>query len=468
MSDKKPFNKGDKPFNKDRKPFNKDRKPFDKDRKPFDKDKPNFKGRKQFTNKLISPRLGAFYLLEAALVDKKPLEFVEHRTLKQIDPKNRGLARMIAYTALRHNVELDLLINEFVDEEIFTPQVEIFLKVGLTQILYMDVADHAAVSETINAVFGKALPSKGMINAILRRGVDEGKDFLKGHTDVINMPKYLWRSWVNTYGEKPARQILEVLQTQAPVDITVKKDPETWAEKLDGKVLPTGGVRLKSGGKIVTLEGFETGDWWVQDLSAQIPVHLMGDIAGKKVIDLCSAPGGKTSQLLARGAKVIAVDHNEFRLNKMRENMERLDLNDNLTIKLSDAVKYQVGEKADIVLLDAPCSATGTIRKNPDLPYIKDSGLISSVAKLQRQMLTKAVDMVKEGGMIVFATCSLQPEEGEHHLKDLPEGLKVLPVRRKEVPGLEKAITPKGVLRILPTMYEDGCDGFFIARFIKT
>ena len=440
------------------------------DKKDF-KSKPNFRGRKEFgagrSERLISPRLGAFYLLEAVLIDKRPLEFVEHNTLKQIDQKNRGLARMIAYTALRHNIELDLIIKEFVDEEIFTPQVNIFIKVGLTQILYMDVADHAAVNETLNSVFGKALPSKGMINAILRRGVNEGKKFISEHTDIINMPKYLWRSWVNSYGEKTAREILEVLQTQAPVDISVKSNPELWAEKLDGKLLPTNGVRLKSGGKIVTLEGYETGDWWVQDLSAQLPVHIMGDIAGKTIIDMCSAPGGKTSQLLAKGANVIAIDQNEFRLNRMRDNIERLQLNENLTIKLSDAVKYTTREKVDIVLLDAPCSGTGTIRKNPDLPFLKDDGLIKSVAKLQRQMLTKACELVKDGGTIIFATCSLQPEEGENHLLNLPDGLKISPIRRKEIPGLEKSITAKGAMRILPNMYKDGLDGFFIARFTK-
>ena len=444
----------------------------DKDKKPFNKDKkfgdkPNFKGRKQFTNKTISARLGAFYMLEAVFIDKRPLEFVEHNTLKQIEPRNRGLARMITYTALRHNTELDLLIKEYVDEEIFTPQVEIFIKVGMTQILYMDVADHAAVNETLNAIFGKALPSKGMINAILRRTIDDGEKFIKSHTDIINLPKYLWRSWVNNYGEKPAREILAVLQTQAPVDISVKADAEIWAEKLNGSVLPCGGVRLKDAGKIVNLEGYETGDWWVQDFSAQIPVSLMGDVSGKTVIDMCAAPGGKTAQLLARGANVIGVDQNEFRLKRMNENMTRLNLADNLTIKLADAVKYTPNEKVDMVLLDAPCSATGTIRKNPDLPFLKDDKLVKSVAKLQRQMLTKAVELVKDGGTIVFATCSLQPEEGELHLHDLPEGLKISPIRRKEVAGIEKAITPKGALRILPNMYEGGLDGFFIARFVK-
>lgn len=475
---KKPF--GKKSFSKKARGKTFGNKKFD-NRPPSDtprnsrKDHDNTRGRKDPTRggnnreRFVSSRLGAFYLLEAVLVDKKPLEFVEHRTLKSMAPKDRGLARMIAYTALRHNIELDLMIKHFVDEDIFTPQVDIFIKVGLTQILYLDVPDHAAVSETINAVFGKALPSKGMINAILRRGVDEGQAFLNAHTDTINIPKYLWRSWVNVYGEKKARHILNVLHSQAPVDISVKSNPEHWAETLGGHVLPTGGVRLGKVGTLTKLDGFEDGAWWVQDMAAQIPVHIMGDIAGKNIIDLCAAPGGKTSQLLARGANVIAVDHNEFRLKRLQENMDRLGLQDTLEVVLCDAVKYKPKEKADWVLLDAPCSATGTIRKNPDLPFLKDDALIKSVAKLQAQMLEKAVGMVKDGGHIIFATCSLQPQEGEMHLDALPDDIKIAPIKRREMGDLYPCITPRGAVRTLPTHYGEhgGMDGFFIARFKK-
>lgn len=429
------------------------------------------RGRKDPTRsvRMIGPRVGAFYLLEAVLVDKKSLEFVEHHTLKNIAPKDRGLARMIAYTALRHNTELDLLIEKFVDTEIFTPQVTLFIKVGLTQIVYLDIPDHAAVSETINGVFGKALPSKGMINAVLRRGVEQGRDIIQSHHDIINLPKYLWRSWVNTYGEKPARQMLKSLQHQAPVDISVTSNPKKWAEKLNGTLLPTGGVRLGKVGTVTKLEGFEDGHWWVQDIAAQIPVHIMGDITGRTVIDLCAAPGGKTSQLLARGATVIAVDHNAFRLQRLQQNIQRLGLGKNLTVVLSDAVKYIPDTQADMVLLDAPCSATGTIRKHPDLPFLKDDGLIKSVAKLQRQMLEKARDMVKDNGQIVFATCSLQPEEGEHHMQNLPDGLKIAPIRRREMGDLFSCITPQGTIRTLPIHYakHGGMDGFFIARLQK-
>ncbi len=429
------------------------------------------RGRKDPTRstRTVGARLGAFYLLEAVLVDKKPLEFVEHRTLTNIAPKDRGLARMIAYTALRHNMELDILIEKFVDTEIFTPQVTLFIKVGLTQIVYLDVPDHAAVSETINAVFGKALPSKGMINAVLRRGVEQGRDIIQSHHDVINLPKYLWRSWVNTYGEKPARQMLAVLQQQAPIDISVICDAEKWANILNGIVLPTGGVRLGKVGTVTKLEGFEQGAWWVQDVAAQIPVHIMGDITGKTVIDLCAAPGGKTAQLLAKGAMVIAVDHNAYRLNRLQQNMQRLGFSHSLEVILCDAVKYTPTVKADWVLLDAPCSATGTIRKNPDLPFLKDDGLIKSVAKLQRQMLEKAQHMVKDDGKIVFATCSLQPEEGENHMQNLPEGLKIDPIRRREMGDLYTCIRPQGTVRTLPTDYQQhgGMDGFFIARLKK-
>ena len=440
----------------------------------------NFRGRKQFTGggqgsnndrqQIITPRRGAFYLLEAVLVDKRPLDFTEHNILKQVNQRDRGLTRMIAYTALRHNSMLDAMIDHFVDDEIGTPQVRIFLKVGITQILFMDTADHAAVNETLNSVFGKSEPSKGMMNAIFRRTIAEGKDFIDGHTDLVSVPKFLWRSWVAAYGEKTSRLILEAHESIAPIDISVKSNPELWAEKLDGMVLPSGGIRIGNPGKITDLEGYEEGDWWVQDFAAQIPVTLFGDdLTGQTIIDLCAAPGGKTAQLLARGAKVIAVDHNEYRLQRLHENMARLNLTENLEVVISDAVKYKPDALVDGILLDAPCSATGTIRKHPDLPFLKDTDLIMSVAKLQLHMLAKAGEMLKPGGTLVFATCSMQPEEGENHLLNVPENLKRKAIRRREVEGMHQILTPKGVIRTLPHMFseEGGMDGFFIARFEK-
>ncbi len=443
-------------------------------RKQFAGTKDNSHDKEQHSNAPLNPRRASFLLLEAVLIDKRALDMVEHNILKQVDDRNRSLVKMIVYTALRRNNELDALIDHLLTSEIGTEQVRVFLKVGLCQILFMDIEDHAAVFETLNAVFGKALPSKGMMNAILRRATTEGSQFLNSHTDIINVPKYLWRTWVSSYGEKVSRHILDAHKTIAPLDLSVKSDPEKWADILGGIVLPTGGVRIlnktKLPSSLTNWQGFKQGEWWVQDMAAQIPAILFGeDLHGKTIVDMCAAPGGKTAQLLVKGARVIAIDHNKIRAERLRENMKRLGLEQNLKIVVADAVKYKCDELVDGVLLDAPCSSTGTIRKNPDIPFLKDKELITSVARLQRHMIAVAGEMLKENGILIYSTCSIQQVEGEEHIRYVGDELKLIPVRRKELKGLEQVITTKGTIRTLPCQYKKigAMDGFFVARFKK-
>ena len=390
--------------------------------------------------------------------------------MSQVTSVNRSLTRMIVYTALRRNIHLDVLIDAFATGKISTPQVRLFLKVGLTQILFMSVPPHAAVFETVSAVSGRALPFKGMINAILRRATKEGQMRLARCKNILTTPSYLWKSWVATYGKGVARSIQAAHLTVPPMDISVKGSPQEWAKKLQGVVLPTGGVRIDNPKKITALDGYSEGMWWVQGFAAQIPVWLLGEsLQGKTFIDMCAAPGGKTAQLLVRGAEVIAVDNDKYRLDILQKNMLRLGLARNLRIVLGDALHYHPRESVDGVLLDAPCSGTGSIRKHPDIPFLKRESDILSAAHLQRYLLRKGADMLRLGGILIFATCSIQFREGEWHLQHFPKTLRHYAISSDEMAGMEKFLTAGGYVRTLPSMFQTwgGIDGFFIARFKK-
>jgi 16S rRNA (cytosine967-C5)-methyltransferase len=308
----------------------------------------------------------------------------------------------------------------------------------------------------------------GLVNAVLRRVAREGTEAL-AHQDAarLNTPDWLWGSWKAAYGEAIARAMAEAHLIEPPLDLTVKGDPESWAARLGGERLYGNTVRRPAGGAIEDLPGYAQGVWWVQDAAAALPARLLGDVRGRSAIDLCAAPGGKTAQLAAAGAAVIAVELADRRAGRLRGNLERLQLD--ARIEVADALVWRPPRPASHVLLDAPCSATGTIRRHPDIAWHKSPSDLARMAALQQRLLDAAVAMLEPGGVLVYASCSLQPEEGPEVIeRALTAGLPAarLPVEASELDGLAVELTPDGDVRTLPCQLagRGGLDGFFIAR----
>jgi 16S rRNA (cytosine967-C5)-methyltransferase len=310
----------------------------------------------------------------------------------------------------------------------------------------------------------------GLINAVLRRLAEAGIEPDSLH---LNTPDWLWRRWSANYGKAAAQAIAERHAEDPPLDITPKADSSDWAEKLGGIVLPTGTVRIAAPrGRIEDLPGYASGDWWVQDAAAALPARLIGESAGLRILDLCAAPGGKTAQLAAAGARVTALDQSQARLERLQANLARLHLSAEIII--ADAATYQAPEPYDAVLLDAPCTSTGTVRRNPDIPHLKSQSDLAQLVPLQARMLDNALSLVRPGGLVVYCTCSLEPEEGKEQIDRLlgrSRDVVRIPVEPSEIGGAGHLISPAGDLRTLPCHRlgaGDGLDGFFAARLRRS
>lgn len=399
---------------------------------------------------------------------------LKSQRFSKLAERDRHFVHLLVFTTLRRMGQIDEVLRQFMQKPLRGTlfHVKHILQLGAAQLLFLDTQPHAAVNTSVEIAEIRGFGSmKGLVNAVLRKVSSQGKGLLLGQdAGRLNTPKWMWDAWVQTYHDSTAARIAEAHMMEAPLDICVKSDPEGWAEKLGGTLLSTGSIRLNSAAGVSALPGYEDGEWWVQDAAAALPVLLLGDVRGKRVVDLCAAPGGKTAQLAAAGAEVLAVDKSVKRLKILKSNMKRLKLS--VDVVEADALNWRTPSPADAVLLDAPCSATGTIRRHPDLPRIKRPADIADLQELQRKMLAHAVGMVKPGGTLVYAVCSLQPEEGERQieafLKTHPNFKKV-PVKPEEIGGLEGCITSAGFLRTLPCHMADsgGMDGFFAARVVR-
>ncbi|NTU76344.1 MAG: methyltransferase domain-containing protein [Alphaproteobacteria bacterium] len=422
----------------------------------------------------LSSRALAFDVLQAVLRKNQALDetLERHSDLKNLEKRDRAFVHMLVATALRRLGQIDEAVKACLDkpQELKTGAHDL-LRLGAAQLLFMDTPPHAAVDTIVElaASSNATAPYKGLINAVLRRLTREGQELLaKQDAARLNTPGWLWLSWRKAYGVARAREIATANLGEALTDITVKEDPAAWAEKLKARLLPTGSLRLDGLTPIPELAGFAEGNWWVQDAAAALPVKLLGDVGGKSVIDLCAAPGGKTMQLAAQGARVTAIDRSAKRLQRLKDNLARLKLD--AEIVCCDAAKYAPPEKAAYVLLDAPCSATGTIRRHPDVQRLKTPEDVTRMAALQKQLLERATDeILAPGGTLVYAVCSLQPEEAEQQIDALLESrpaLRRLPIEPEESGGLKDFITPAGDLRCLPCFWPEygGIDGFFAAR----
>jgi 16S rRNA (cytosine967-C5)-methyltransferase len=379
---------------------------------------------------------------------------------------------------LRRLGEIDTVLARLLDKPLpnKSGHVRDALRLGVAQLLFLDTPAHAAVDGSVSLA-GRNRAFRGLINAVLRRLVRE-REALTVDLDAaeLNMPPWLWGMLVEAYGETTARAIAEAHLNEAPLDITVKIDAETWAEKLDAALLPTGTLRRAAGGGIDALAGYDEGAWWVQDAAAALPARLLlsgleQPVEGLPVLDLCAAPGGKTAQLAAAGAAVTALDRSENRMRRLGGNLARLGLSAHQV--MADAESFQPPKPFAAVLLDAPCSATGTIRRHPDVARLRKPEDIAKLAGVQDRLLRAAADLVGPGGLLVYCTCSLLPQEGEQRIAAFlahdPRFTRVS-ILPQEVGGLAQTITTEGDLRTLPSQLagQGGLDGFYACRLRRT
>lgn len=393
--------------------------------------------------------------------------------------QDRLLVRAILLSALRHLQVIDAFIDRLVDNPLpeGAKALRQVLRVGAAQILYLDVPDRAAVDLAVTQADSDPRNRRfsGLVNALLRRMGREKQTLLPEIAAATpDFPDW-FESRLRTYYAADADAILGMLSEPPAIDLTVKNDAAGWAAKLGGVVLPTGSVRIaRPEGPVSGLEGYEDGAWWVQDAAASLPAQLFSKREGLEIVDLCAAPGGKTAQLALAGARVTACDQSATRLERLRGNLARLGLD--VATQLTRAQDLIAPGGFDGVLLDAPCSSTGTVRRHPDIPYTKGPEDIMRLARVQRDLLDHAAGLVRPGGELVFSNCSLDPEEGEEmvagFLADHP-AWRINPVDLARWPGLEAAITAKGEVRTHPAMLgnEDprlaGLDGFYAVVLVR-
>ena len=425
----------------------------------------------------LASRHVALDVLIACLDKGQPLDdaLARHEGFARLDPRDRAFVRLLLATTLRRLGEIDTVLGALIERPIDGANIagREVLRLGAAQLLFLGTPPHAAVDTSVRLVVEAGLPHlRGLANAVLRRVAREGIGLLGDRDPArLNTPHWLWQSWVEAYGEEATRAIAAAHLNEAPLDLTPRDNALFWSGQLDGELLPTGTIRRTAGGAITELAGFAEGAWWVQDAAAALPVRLLGGIAGKRVADLCAAPGGKTLQLAAAGAQVTAVDISARRMKRLGENLARAGLSAEPVT--SDASKWEPSEKFDAILLDAPCSGTGTLRRHPDIAWLKDEQDVGRLTLTQDRLLLHAVRLLKPGGTLLYAVCSLQPDEGPARIDALfarDKKLRRHPVQPAELPGLEAAITPAGDVRTLPSMWAErgGMDGFYIARVTRS
>jgi 16S rRNA (cytosine967-C5)-methyltransferase len=394
--------------------------------------------------------------------------------LAKLDARDRALMRSIVVVSLRRFGTIKGVLAGLIERGL--PKkgaaLEWILVAAAAQILFMDVPDHAAVDLAVHATKRdpQLAPFAALVNGVLRN-IARGKEELLAEADPFaDIPAWLAVRWRKTWGEERALAIAAMLRQEPTLDLSVKSDAAGWAQKLGGAVLPTGSVRLATHAPVADLDGYSDGAWWVQDAAAALPARLLGAKPGERIADLCAAPGGKTIQLALGGAEVVALDRSAERMKRLAANLQRTGVDADL--KVGDALTFDA-PSFDAILLDAPCTATGTIRRNPDAAWTKRASHVATMAAAQTKMLDRAIGLLRPGGRLVYCTCSLEPEEGEQQIAGVlrrnPD-LRRVPVEPEEIGGLSECITAEGDVRTLPCHLpnEDprmaGLDGFFIAR----
>lgn len=401
-----------------------------------------------------------------------------------LSQRDRSLCRAILAAALRHRGQIMVALSRFLARPLPSQALALqnLLHISVAQILYLDIPDHAVIDLAVRVA--KLDPRmrrfSGMVNALLRNVAREAAFLRQQPLSIEGGPAWFSQLLVSTYGKEKAEKILAIQSTPPPLDLTVKSDSEGWAKRLGGVVLPNGSVRLSSlDGSVADLEGYGEGAWWVQDFAAALPACLLGNIQGKRVADLCASPGGKTAQLALQGADVTAIELSANRIKRLKENMQRLHFS--VSTWQGDVRDFYPQQLFDAVLLDAPCSSTGTIRRHPDILWTKSMDDIVKLAEHQYDLLVAAIALVKKGGRIVFSNCSLAKEEGEDLIKKMistRSDVVLEPILAEEMGVMAHLLSCEGFLRTTPADFchknwghdHDiflGMDGFFAARLRK-
>lgn len=385
---------------------------------------------------------------------------------RTLEERDRAFARQLILTTLRHYGEMEAIALKYVKKRP-KERAQLILLLGMTQILWLDIPPHAAVDTSVTLAKQTGMIAvSGLINAVLKRIFEARNDLLAAAHPEQNLPGWLRALLIDAYGKKHVRAIAQIHTSLPSLDITLRDAASAayWAEALEATPLSTGTLRRALTSDIRTLPGFSDGAWWIQDAAAALPVRLFSGLHGHVALDLCAAPGGKTLQMAALGAKVTAVDRSATRLKRLEENLARTALH--AKIIEADARLYNPPAPVTRILLDAPCSATGTIRRHPDVALHRQPADLEELCALQRTLLDHAVNLLGPGGEIVYCVCSLLPQEGEIILREAlvrhPElSVYAADAQRLGVPS--QWITPEGALRTLPSYWSEygGLDGFF-------
>lgn len=417
----------------------------------------------------IASRFAAFNALQDISGGKHLDDAMRHAG--DLSQRDRAFVRLLVTTVLRRNGQIDQVLGAIMNKRPAgrTRDAIEIMRLGAAQLLFLETGAHAAVDSTVDLMRAAGFHSMtGLANAVMRRLSRDGTDILATTDPQDNLPDWIRQSWTRHWGPERTRQTMELAMMPPPLDITPARDPADWAARLDGVLVDGHTVRRDFDGDPTQLAGFEDGAWWVQDAAAALPARLFGDLAGRHVVDLCAAPGGKTAQLVAAGAQVTAIDTSDRRLRILHRNLQRLGMAAEL-VKM-DGRRYRTDEKVDAVLIDAPCSATGTLRRRPDVPGHRTPADLANLAKTQGELLAAAAEWLTPGGCLIYATCSLQHEEGEAiidaFLRRPDNHMTIDPVSPAEAGCFAPALTGIGTLRIVPADFAalGGVDGFFIAR----
>ena len=418
----------------------------------------------------LAARRAALAIVSAALDRRGGLEeaVASAPAFTGLEPRERSFARALAMTTLRRKGVLERVLQAKLAKP--PPDAVLaLLRLGAAQLLYMDVASHAAVSTTVElaAEMRATRPFKSLVNAVLR-GIGRGGAPTAPAEALA--PDWLYARWRAAYGETAAQAMAVLIAQEPSTDLTLRDPAETevLAPALSAQVLDGGSLRVAHHGEVSQWPGYDEGRWWVQDASAAVPARLLAVRPGETALDLCAAPGGKTLQLAAAGAQVTALDRSAARLVRVRENLARAGLT--AEIVAADAARWEDERRFDAVLLDAPCTATGTFRRHPDVLWATRPADIAKLAAVQAALLAAAADHVRPGGRLVYCVCSLEPEEGEAQVEAFLSArpdFHLDPAQSGEGGAPPDSLTPEGTLRILPHHLADGTDGFFVARLVR-
>ncbi len=412
----------------------------------------------------LESRYLACRIIDGVIVKGQPLDVALEILEKNesLSASDRGFARALAMLVLRRGGEADAVIARYVSEALppRLAMVQHILRLGVAQLAWLGTPPHAAIHTAVElAKQLKFTNQSGLVNAVLNK---VAKALPIADAYERNIPAWLRASWDAAYGVDAVRAMMAQLAAEPKLDVHVSEDVQGWANKLGGAVVYGDVIRIDNS-RVEQLEGYAQGAWWVQDVAASLPVPLLGDVRGKRVLDACAAPGGKTAQLAVAGAQVVALDRNPKRLARLRENMERLQLH--VEVVCADVQQWEPDELFDAVLLDAPCSATGTLRRHPDILYQKTQADVNAVLALQAAMLLHASRWIKPDGVLVYCVCSLQPEEGEQQIAAFLSAHPEWQLAAAE--GLPEVWVQGGMLRCLPHLMDGGMDGFFAAKLVR-